>query len=481
MSDDQACDSQSIKLVGFAGKDLYQSREKIFTRYVGGPFQKIRFLTGWPLLAAYFVTPWLSWNGQQAILFDLSLNQFRLFGLTFWAQDLWLLGWLLMVAAFALFTITAFVGRLWCGYTCPQTIWTAIFMWAEQITEGNRHQRIRLENAPFSAAKLRKRVSKHALWLGVSFLTGVTFVAYFVPARELAFDLVDVAETNIFLTWSGFWIVFFSAATYINAGWMREQICIYMCPYARFQSAMIDANTLVVSYDPSRGEPRGSRKRDVSTDLGSCIDCEMCVQVCPTGIDIRQGLQYECIGCAHCIDACNQVMSQMGYAKDLVSYTTANRLQGLQHKLLSAKGLGYAGVCVLLACAFALAVTYRNPFSFDLLREREALYHVTEDARARNDYQLIVLNKSQQPASYAVRVLAPDWLIVEDLAPMSVAAGELANFDLSLISDKALANTKPSAQSLLTSTEVQLQLCHRETQQCVTDKTRFLSPARAIH
>ena len=262
---------------------------------------------------------------------------------------------------------------------------------------------------------------------------------------------------------------------------MREQICIYMCPYARFQSAMIDANTLVVSYDPSRGEPRGSRKRDVSTDLGSCIDCEMCVQVCPTGIDIRQGLQYECIGCAHCIDACNQVMSQMGYAKDLVSYTTANRLQGLQHKLLSAKGLGYAGVCVLLACAFALAVTYRNPFSFDLLREREALYHVTEDARARNDYQLIVLNKSQQPASYAVRVLAPDWLIVEDLAPMSVAAGELANFDLSLISDKALANTKPSAQSLLTSTEVQLQLCHRETQQCVTDKTRFLSPARAIH
>lgn len=478
MSNDVACDSQSIELVGFARKDLYQSREKIFTRYVGGPFQKLRFLTGWPLLAAYFITPWLSWNGQQAVLFDLSLNQFRLFGLTFWAQDLWLLGWLLMVAAFALFTITAFVGRLWCGYTCPQTIWTAIFMWAEQITEGNRHQRIRLENAPFSAAKLRKRASKHGLWLGVSFLTGITFVAYFVPARALFFDLLDVAETNIFLTWSGFWIVFFSAATYINAGWMREQICIYMCPYARFQSAMIDANTLVVSYDPRRGEPRGSRKRGVGTDLGACIDCEMCVQVCPTGIDIRRGLQYECIGCAHCIDACNQVMSQMGYAKGLISYTTANQLQGLKQKLTSTRGLGYASVCVLLACAFVLTVSYRTPFSFDVLRAREMLFHVTTDHRTRNDFQLIVSNKSQQAASYVVQVLRPGWLSVQNIAPMVVAAGELENFELSLLSATTSDPAKPGIQSVPSTTEVLLQLCQWETQSCVTEKTSFLSPAQ---
>lgn len=231
--------------------------------------------------------------------------------MVFWPQDLWLLGWLLIIAAFGLFTVTTLVGRLWCGYTCPQTVWTAIFMWAEQVTEGERHQRIRLEQAPMSFTKLRKKVAKHGMWLGWAALTGLTFVGYFTPIRELSVELAtfSVHPTTLF------WVVFFTGATYVNAGWLREQVCIYMCPYARFQSAMFDQDTLIVSYDEKRGEPRGGRKRAATTSLGDCIDCQLCVQVCPTGIDIRDGLQYECIGCAHCIDACASVMDKMGTSR----------------------------------------------------------------------------------------------------------------------------------------------------------------------
>ena len=303
----------TAEVTDFAPVDLYQKREKIVTRQVSGRFQKIRLLSGWPLLLAYFGTPWLNWNSRQAVLFDLPARQFDIFGLSFWPQDLWLLGWLLMLAAFALFTITNIVGRIWCGYTCPQTVWTAIFMWIEQVCEGPRHQRINLANAPWSMEKVRKRVSKHTLWLGWSLLTGITFVGYFTPIRELAMQLTSI-EWLAISEWTLLWIAFFTLATYANAGWLREQVCIYMCPYARFQSAMIDQDTLIVAYDADRGEPRGSIKRGTETHVnpGDCIDCQLCVQVCPTGIDIREGLQYQCIGCAHCIDACNEVMTKIG-------------------------------------------------------------------------------------------------------------------------------------------------------------------------
>ena len=230
-----------------SGISLYKRREKIFVHYVGGKFQSLRLYTGWPLLLGYFLLPWLQWGERQAVLFDLPTRQFHILGLTFWPQDLWLLAWMLIIAAFALFTVTTLVGRIWCGYTCPQTVWTAIFMWVEQITEGERHQRIRLDKAPWNVKKSSPRL-KHAMWLGWAFLTGLTFVGYFTPIAS-GLGIAD-AQFELLAT---AWTLFFTLATYINAGWMREQVCIYMCPYARFQSAMFDKDTLIVSYDqPAR-------------------------------------------------------------------------------------------------------------------------------------------------------------------------------------------------------------------------------------
>jgi len=284
MSDDRI-PAQEFAPAEVGELDLYQKRERIYTRKVEGFFQRLRLYTGWPLLLLYFGLPWLQWEGHQAIWFDLPGRKFNIFGLTLWPQDFPLLAWLLMIAAFSLFTVTVFAGRVWCGYTCPQTVWTSIFMWAEQVTEGTRNQRIRLDQGPWNANKLWRKSAKHAMWLGFAALTGVTFIGYFSPIRQLVVDLPTGGASG----WAWAWTTFFTLATYINAGWMREQVCMYMCPYARFQSVMFDHDTLIVSYDGRRGEPRGSRKRGQdprAVGLGDCIDCELCVQVCPTGIDV---------------------------------------------------------------------------------------------------------------------------------------------------------------------------------------------------
>ncbi len=460
-STDGAESGDPVRLEGFGPKDLYQRREKIFTRYVGGIFQRLRFYTGWPLLVGYFAVPWLNWGERQMVLFDLPARQFHILGLTIWPQDLWLLGWLLMIAAFGLFTVTTIVGRLWCGYTCPQTVWTAIFMWMEQVAEGPRHQRMRLEQAPMSLTKVRKRAFKHAMWLGWAFLTGLTFVGYFTPIRELTADFLTLEVTG----WAAFWTLFFTGATYVNAGWMREQVCKYMCPYARFQSAMFDKDTLIVSYDAARGEPRGSRKRGEAQDtLGDCIDCQLCVQVCPTGIDIRNGLQYECIGCAHCIDACAQVMEKMDYPPGLIRYTTEHELAGGNTHWLRGRSIGYAAVCVVLMVAFGYALTVRSPFAFDIIRERDTLYHLQADGRVRNDYQLKVMNKTQTGGSYTVRVASPESIRLISRDSLTIDAGEVFDTTMQLVSnDSSRANVK-----------VEIEVC--QDARCVLEETRFLSP-----
>lgn len=458
--------SDPIKLEGFSQQDLYQKREKIFTRYIGGTYQKLRFYTGWPLLLGYFLTPWLMWGDRQMVLFDLPQHQFHILGLTMWPQDFWLLGWLLMISAFGLFTITNLVGRLWCGYTCPQTVWTSIFMWVEQITEGERHQRIRLDKAPWSWNKLRRRGAKHILWLGWAGLTGLTFVGYFAPIRELTLSVFSLDVGG----WAAFWTLFFAGATYVNAGWMREQVCLYMCPYARFQSAMIDKDTLIVSYDATRGEPRGSRKRTAEAgELGDCIDCQLCVQVCPTGIDIRDGLQYECIGCAHCVDACDQVMAKMGYAPGLVKYTTERELQGGPLRWLRPRSVGYAAVCGTLIVFFIVAMVNRNPFAFDLLRERAQLYNVMSSGEVRNDYQLKLMNKTQQPAEYAVSVRSPDTISLSTAASFDVEAGEVLDVSMQLTTDQPEPGSNP----------VEIEVCQSERGRCVVETTTFLAPGGA--
>ncbi len=452
-----------VKLEGFGPQDLYQRREKIFTRYVGGLYQKLRFYSGWPLLLGYFLMPWVMWGDRQAILFDLPARQFHIFGLTIWPQDLWLLGWILMIAAFGLFTVTTIVGRIWCGYTCPQTVWTAIFMWVEQITEGARHQRIRLEKAPMSWNKLRRRAAKHTLWLGWAFLTGLTFVGYFTPIRELTLSIAQFEVSG----WAALWILFFTCATYINAGWLREQVCLYMCPYARFQSAMFDKDTLIVSYDAARGEPRGSRKRNAEqAQLGDCIDCQLCVQVCPTGIDIRDGLQYECIGCAHCIDACAQVMEKMDYAPGLIRYTTEHELAGNKTNWVRGRTVGYAVVCLALISAFIFMVFDRETFAFDVLRERGQLFQTQADGSTSNDYQLKIMNKSQQDSTYTLELVQPDWVKLDRDYETLIPAGEIENLTLRLLAE----SPEPG------STPVEIKVCQRSNKNCITEKTTFLGP-----
>jgi cytochrome c oxidase accessory protein FixG len=337
----------------------------IHTRSFSGLFRTLRISGAGVLFLLFFGTVWLDWNGRQAVLWDLSESKFHIFGATFWPQDFILLSALLIIAAFGLFAITVFAGRVWCGYTCPQSSWTWLFMWVEKITEGERNQRIKLQAAPWGMNKLLRRSTKHTLWLAISLLTGLTFVGYFTPIRPLAEELLTLQLAGASL----FWVVFFAGATYLNAGWLREAVCMHMCPYARFQSVMFDKDTLTISYDVARGEIRGPRKRDVvpaNIGLGDCIDCQMCVQVCPTGIDIRDGLQMECIGCAACIDACDSIMDKMGYARGLIKYTSERQLQGGKTHLLRPRLIGYTAVLLVMIAALALALVERPMVSLDV-------------------------------------------------------------------------------------------------------------------
>ena len=320
-----------IKLADTGGEEtleqsLYEVRKKIHPRSVHGWFAGWRVFFIIATQLAFYGTAWLEWGGRQALLFDLGARKFYMFGLVFWPQDFIYLTALLVISALSLFLFTAVAGRLWCGYACPQTVYTEMFIWIERKIEGDRGARIRLDSEPFDARKLGLKALKHGAWIALALWTGITFVGYFTPIREL---LGEVGNLSLG-PWETFWVLFYAFATYGNAGWMREQVCKYMCPYARFQSAMFDPDTMIITYDKSRGDPRGSRSRGAdhrALSLGDCVDCGLCVQVCPTGIDIRDGLQYECIGCAACIDGCNQVMNKMGYAKGLIRYSTENALK----------------------------------------------------------------------------------------------------------------------------------------------------------
>ncbi|SDH82778.1 cytochrome c oxidase accessory protein CcoG [Pseudomonas panipatensis] len=421
--------------------DLYASREKVYTRAFTGFFRNLRRVGGAVLFLLYFGTVWLSWNGRQAVWWDLPERKFYIFGATFWPQDFMLLSWLLIVCAFGLFFITVFAGRVWCGYTCPQSVWTWIFMWCEKVTEGDRNQRMKLDKAPMSGQKFVRKLAKHSLWLLIGLVTGLTFVGYFAPIRDLLSDLVTGQADG----WAYFWVGFFTLATYGNAGWLRENVCIYMCPYARFQSVMFDKDTLIVSYDPRRGESRGPRKKGVdykAQGLGDCIDCTMCVQVCPTGIDIRDGLQIECIGCAACVDACDAIMDKMGYPRGLVSYTTEHNLSGQKTHLVRPRLIGYAiALCVMIGL-LATAVIIRPLVGFDVSKDR-VLYRENQEGRIENVYSLKIMNKDQRDHTYVLGAKGLDGLKLEGRKEVQVAAGDILAMpmELSIDPDKLPSST----------------------------------------
>jgi len=412
----------------------YAPRSRIYVRDVKGVLEYFRRGFGFLLMALFVAIPWLTWNGEQAVLLDLMNQGFRIFGMTLWPQDLTILAWIAIVAAFALFFITTLYGRVWCGFMCPQTTWTFIFMWFEKKIEGTRNQRITLDRRDWNADKVIRKVAKHSSWLLVSLLTALIFVGYFTDVRALFI--------NFFTFDAGFWavfsVLFFTFCTYGNAGWMREIMCTHICPYARFQSAMFDKDTYTVSYDAARGEPRGPRARKVDPaeqDLGHCIDCNLCVQVCPTGIDIRNGLQYECINCGACVDACNGVMDKMNYPKGLIRYTTEHNLAGGKTRTFRFKSIGYGFAMLLISGLLVWDIATRIPLQVDVLRDRNQLYSITNEGWVANAYTLKVLNKSQVEDRFVVTVTGVDDIQISGDTERVIAGGEVATLPITVTID----------------------------------------------
>ena len=388
---------------------LYELQRKIYPRAVTGWFAGWRVALVLATQLAFYGTLWLEWNGRQALLFDLVNRKFYIFGLVLWPQDFIYLTLLLIISALSLFLFTAMGGRLWCGYACPQTVYTEIFLWIERRVEGDRVARMRLDAAPLRIEKVLRKTLKHALWIALSLWTGFTFVGYFTPVHQLLGELASWS----FGPWEWFWVLFYAFATYGNAGWMREQVCKYMCPYARFQSAMFDQDTMIITYDRSRGEPRGGRSRTLQAagqGLGDCVDCRICVQVCPTGIDIRNGLQYECIGCAACIDGCNQVMQKMHYAPGLIRYSTQNAILNswtraqILRRMLRPRTLIYSSLLLAVVLAGATALYVRVPLKLDVIRDRSAMARELADGQIENVYRLQIMNTREHNTRYALSV-----------------------------------------------------------------------------
>jgi cytochrome c oxidase accessory protein FixG len=377
--------------MNLAELSLYEVRRKIYPRAVHGAFAAWRWTLVWATQLVFYGGAWLTWNERQAVLFDIAHRKFYLFGLVFWPQDIIYLAVLLIVAALSLFLFTAVAGRLWCGYACPQTVYTEIFMWIERLIEGDRNARMRLDKEKTGGRKLWLKSAKHAVWLALALWTGITFVGYFTPIRELL-----TASPG---PWEAFWVLFYGFATYGNAGWMREQVCKYMCPYARFQSAMFDKDTLVITYNEKRGEPRGK-----GAGKGDCVDCGICVQVCPTGIDIRKGLQYECIGCAACIDGCDQVMDKLGRPQKLIQYSTVHAMEGKPTRVLRPRVIVYCLILLSIASAAAASLYLRVPLKVDVIRDRAAIAREVEGGLIENVYRLQIMNTTEEARAFEISV-----------------------------------------------------------------------------
>ena len=424
----------------------YKSESPVYVRKQKGRYQKIRKLTGIIFVMIFILLPWINYQGNQAVLLDIGKQQFHIFSQTFFPQDFTLLAGLLIVSCYLLFFVTTWLGRIWCGYVCPQTVWTFSFIWVEEWLEGSRNQRIKRDKQPKTLDTVARKSAKHLVWGLMAFLTATTFMSYFLPTRELYLDLIQFNWDSL----TTFWVLFFAVCTYGNAGWLREKMCIYMCPYSRFQSAMFDKNTLLVAYDKLRGENRGRRKRKQDPKelgLGDCVDCNLCVEVCPVGIDIRNGLQYECINCGACADACDQTMSQFNYAKGLISYTSENALLGKKAKLLRPKIIGYGVLSILAMCFMAYTIQVRVPIEFSVLRDRAALYQLDFEDNVTNSYLLKITNKSQIDRHFNVNVLDNKVSLSAD-ENILIKAGEIASVPVHLTMTPEAVKQKVSEVSL---------------------------------
>ena len=407
---------------------LYEAQKKIYPRSISGKFANWRWIMVYLTQLVFYCIPWFEWGQRQMVLFDLGARRFYLFGLVLYPQDFIYLTGLLIISALSLFLFTAVAGRLWCGFACPQTVYTEIFMWIEHKIEGDRSARMRLDKSGWTLEKIWKKTLKQGIWIAVAFWTGFTFVGYFVPIRELGGELLALNGT-----WQIFWVLFYGFATYGNAGFLREQVCKYMCPYARFQSAMFDNDTMVVTYDPERGEPRAPRVKTLdykAQGLGDCIDCSLCVQVCPTGIDIRDGLQYECIGCGLCVDACNQVMDKMSYPRGLIRFSTQSGVKNhwtqsqMVKRVLRPRVLMYSAALLLLCVGMIASLVVRTPLKVDVVRDRAALSRIVAGGKLENIYRLQIMNATEDLQRYRIGARGLDALELVSDAEVDIGPAE---------------------------------------------------------
>ena len=469
---------------------LYASQDKIYPRSVSGFFTSWRWVMIWATQIFFYCVPWLNWGSRQALLFDLEAKRFYIFNLVFYPQDLIYLTAILIISALSLFLFTAIAGRLWCGYACPQTVYTEIFIWMERKIEGDRAARMKLDAAPMSANKAFRKTAKQVAWIVFALWTGFTFVGYFTPIRELATEVM----TYSLGPWETFWILFYGFATYGNAGYMREQVCKYMCPYARFQSAMFDDDTLIVTYDEARGEPRGSRSRKAEVNqakgtdkqLGACIDCTLCVQVCPTGIDIRDGLQYECIGCGACADVCDTVMDKMGYERGLVKYSTQNAVtkhwshQQMIQRIFRPRVLIYSAVLLALIVAVVASLWLRTPFRVNVMRDG-VMARLSDDGKIENVYRLQIMNGTETTQHYVLNVTGLEDVEIETEATKDVEGDDehhLKSIEVKPAESRSVIVDLKIPDGTLDSGshKIKFEIKSLEGQQTVTEKSVFLVP-----
>ncbi|WNC71360.1 cytochrome c oxidase accessory protein CcoG [Thalassotalea psychrophila] len=402
---------------------------KVYVKEQKGFYQLIRRTLGWLLTVLFIALPFIQYKGQQAILFDLEVQSLNLFSMVLYPQDMFIFVLILLFSAFALFFVSNKYGRIWCGYTCPQTIWSMMYLWVEHRVEGNRQQRIKLDKMPATLRKVAIKLLKHSIWFLIAVITATVFMSYFVPARDIYFDLVTFNISNLVFLW----IVFFTLCTYINAGWIREKMCEHMCPYSRFQSVMFSSSTKVVEYDTTRGERRGPRKitSKKPNNLGDCVDCNLCVQVCPVGIDIREGLQYECISCGLCIDACDQTMDKFSYPRGLIKYSASISIDNKQPIKYS-----YAFILLTISALFIFWLSQRSQFEVSVVKDRNVLYREVDDRMIENTFQIKIFNKSKTNAEFEIQLIGLDNFTIKGGKYVSVGAQERTVAMVSVLSPK---------------------------------------------
>ena len=451
--------------------DLDATKNRIHPRFVTGFYQNIRVISMYAFLALFLILPWLRYNGRQAIWFDVPSQHYYIFSMTFLTQDFYFIAGFALIAAFTLFMVTVYAGRVWCGYACPQTIWTHMFQYVEKLVIGDRNKRIKFDKEPMSPTKAFKRSLIYLIWFVFSMITATTFVSYVSGTEALYsnWQMIGFIPFPDWSTWIWVSVFIFAFSTYVNAGYMREQMCVQICPYGRFQSVMFDKDTLIVSYDYERGEPRGARKKGTNPEeLGDCIECLMCVQVCPTGIDIRDGLQVACIQCAACVDACNDVMDKVGYPRGLIRYTTERQLvENEKSRLFRPRFFAYLALLTVLCSGLVYALTDRVPLEIDIRRDRNQLSSVNAQGMIENSYIVKLTNKTQDPHTYKITLAPQEGLSLElRFNDVPLEAGESFDMPVSIYGDTEVIEAKQ--------TPVTLQVASEDGKYKVTKQNTFI-------